>query len=149
MKHFRLERDGIVSLLDIHPGFFLIADSDRSEPGGVYGHEYLSQVVADARLEGRSWITEPKEIEGYLPDRAFGEHCEETKQELRFGKLKERLVALDAPKSLAEHKVELAERAISRLATMEAATVLSEFDLAEQIANLVAFILRCRQSIPV
>jgi ABC-type transport system involved in cytochrome c biogenesis ATPase subunit len=137
-----------VRLLSSHPGFFVVADSDRREAGGELGHGYLERLLEDPGLLGRSWITAPKEVEGYLPDAALTDRHPVPPSTSRYSSLGERLVALGEPRSKAERKVLLANDVVSRLKAMPPETVLGEADLRSRIAALSTFIKGCVERLP-
>ena len=147
LAHHGVE-DEIVNLLSVHPGFYLIADSDRRAPDAEPAHPYLERLLQKEALRGRIWVTRPKEIEGYVPDRCFSEEDRAEGATNVYSKLSERLVALGRSEHASEQKVLLARRAVERLATLPEEEVLGLHDLRERVGDVIAFIEACRQRLP-
>jgi hypothetical protein len=126
----------------------LVADSDRKEANGALGHAYLERWLSDTNGASRTWVTAPKEVEGYVHDHHLVDGAAATREPSQpFLPLRERLVAIGGKAYLADKKVDLAHAAVAR---MKAATdeELRCFDLQAQIEQLAAFIHQCRERLP-
>lgn len=140
LSHFSTLDDSkaIVRLLNLHPGFYLIGDSDRNNRDSGIKNVALRRLSEESSLIQRFWITQPKEIEGYIEAdaicAAFGTKNDRAEDDI-YLPLAERLRKLGVDKSYT--KVNLAKRVAARPVTLD------RFDLRERMAELVAFILKC------
>ncbi len=151
LKHYSVEPDGTkqVALNPIHPGWFFIADSDRSNATDPLKKTYLNEFATRAGNE-RLWITKRKEIESYLTDdelrTAFGatERSEKVAHEHDgYESLAVRLAGLGVAGSHAESKVALARKVLD---TNQFTT--DRQDLKASIERIVDFIKRCSKGVP-
>jgi predicted ATP-dependent endonuclease of OLD family len=140
--------DQIVNPLDAHPGFYFVADSDRSAAGSPPKHEYLQRLAERCEMQNRIWVTEPKEIEGYVSDACLAGETPDSPSS-RYQPLRDRLTALGMSASWAKRKVELARAAVGRLTLCSDESVFEAgSDLREQISKLARFLVSCRERLP-
>jgi hypothetical protein len=147
LAHVGLDNEA-VKLFALHPGFYLVADSDRLKAGADTVHPYLQRLVVDDRLRDRLWVTTPKEVEGYLPDTALTDEAPTGVQTTGYEPLDQRLAFLGLPRSRCEHKVILAQHAVKKLASMPVDEVFAPHDLSTRVEHLVVFIEGCRRTLP-
>ena len=68
--------ESLVALFRIHPGSFIVMDSDRDAADAPLGKKYAAHFIEDANKRGwgdRIWITEGREMENYLSDTVLQE----------------------------------------------------------------------------
>lgn len=145
LSHVGLETQ-MVNLFGVHPGFFLVADSDKKTESGGLGHPYLERLLEDPRLKERIWVTAPKEIEGYLSDEDISDTIPDPASGLYIS-LCERLQLLQIPSYLCEKKVLLAQKTVTRMKS-RSRSIYGRADLVDRIDILVSFIEECRKRIP-
>ena len=152
----------IVGFFDLHPNFFIVADSDGDGTKGV-GHDYLQRLVVQPGLPDVLWVTDGKEIENYLPtwvlERWVSEKTRPRKQvvkqvtneEARWAPFWQTMntIASEDFRAGYPNKVEFAEWACGQLdAAADGATILEVFDLRRQLERLVAFIRKAKGATP-
>lgn len=138
--------DDAVNLLAVHPGFFLVADSDRTARNGAVKHQYLQRLIDDPRFRDRIWVTEPKEVEGYLSDADLTGSVP-AQPSSPYDPLGDRLDHLGLARSLSEKKPKLATDVLERMGTPNP-TRLQRLDLEARIDALVTFVETCRARLP-
>lgn len=149
LAHFAVHGTKIVSFLAVHPSFYLVADSDRSTAGGTLGHDYLRRIQDDPSVRNRLWITETKEIEGYVPDFAFLDaHCASATATDRYAPLARRLDALGLAPSRADHKAALAARCVEAMRRLAPGELSAGLDLSERLVEIGAFVDDSRNRLP-
>ncbi|MCP3140934.1 ATP-dependent nuclease [Pyxidicoccus xibeiensis] len=86
LAHMRLTDepvDGFVSLLSIHPGSYLILDSDKKSDMPELGKLYARNFIENSDYRDRIWVTEGKEIEDYLPSRIVADVIPRTRNDMK------------------------------------------------------------------
>jgi ABC-type molybdenum transport system ATPase subunit/photorepair protein PhrA len=144
----------IVNFFDLHPNFFIVADSDGDAAKEIH-HAYLQRLVDQLDLVEVVWVTHGKEIENYLPtwvlERWVTMKARPSKQVVKQVANEDarwvpfwrtiNQIAAENLRTDYPNKVEFAQWACSQLdSPPEGAAVLGTFDLRSRLERLVSFI---------
>ncbi len=139
--------EGRVRLPDIHPSWFLVADSDRDEADGPLGKRYIERLVPCIH-PGRQWVTAGREVEDYVSDRELaaalgGTGPAEGRVANLHAPLGDRLKSLGLAESWKKKKVLLAERVVASAKGKWDAPL----DLKERVEQLVEFVRQAQAAV--
>lgn len=159
LTHTRLAEVSVPACVDlflVHPGSYIVFDSDRTSATAPLGKGYAQEFEKTA-LAGRVWVTQGREIENYLPDHVLGwaahgdpskplpttidrdyevfyDQVQKTKADAGRGR-----AAQDASD---KEKARFAEKAVAEMSRTGSPDPLARLDLRAQLTQLVKFIRR-------
>jgi hypothetical protein len=150
LLHHSTEKRSVESVSvigEINPNYFLVLDKDPNEHGEP-GHAYAQPWIK----HGCSWITEPKEIEGYLSDAALLDAFKKptsSKASDTATSLLARLTSLGLAGSWSKRKVDLARKVVEMAkAGVDVDHAQHRDHLKRNVDRIIEFFNECRADDP-